>query len=598
MPPWNLARVPWGKSSSRQDPPPAGLSALEKFLFLNPLRNVYEKVREPEAEGILEKLLREMRIRVRLNPEDLAKVPGAGATLVVANHPFGILDGATLGAILLRIRPDVKILTNYMIGAIEELAPYCIHLDPFATPSSRQTNVNGLRRALAHLRGGGMLVMFPAGEVSHWHFRRGEVTDPEWSPAVARLMRLGGAVAVPVLFQGRNSIRFQLLGVVHPKLRTIQLPQEFLNKSGKEVELRIGTAVSPEKIARLPNDQQATNYLRWRTYLLRRRTSPAGTHSPAVPEAESPQQCSVSIATRDAIAGELRNLGPAAELEENRDFKVFVADAESIPGTMAEIGCQRELAFREVGEGTGHELDLDRFDAHYKQLVLWHKQDAQLAGGYRFVNTHQVLGTRGPQGLYTTTLFWIDPAFFAHLGPALELGRSFIRRDYQKQFAPLLLMWRGIARYIALHPETPSLFGPVSVSRAYNRTSRELLCQYFQAQRANPLSQWIKPRRPFRSGRVSDWELGAIKYLLDVEEMSSSISEIESDGKGLPVLLRQYLRLGGELLAFNVDKAFSDVLDGLVLVDLRKTDPARLETYMGKSALASFLDYHRAASTA
>jgi hypothetical protein len=92
--------------------------------------------------------------------------------------------------------------------------------------------------------------------------------------------------------------------------------------------------------------------------------------------------------------------------------------------------------------------------------------------------------------------------------------------------------------------------------------------------------------------------LGAIKYLLDVEEMSSSISEIENDGKGLPVLLRQYLRLGGELLAFNVDKDFSDVLDGLVLVDLRKTDPARLETYMGKNALASFLDYHRAVSTA
>jgi len=590
--------MPWGKSPSRQAQPPAGLSALEKFFFLNPLRNVYEKVREPEAEGILEKLLREMRIRVRVNPEDLAKFPTTGATLVVANHPFGILDGATLGAILLRIRPDVKILTNYVIGAIEELAPHCIHLDPFATPSSQQTNVKGLRRALAHLRGGGMLVMFPAGEVSHWHFGRGEVTDPEWSPAAARLMRLAGAVAVPVLFEGRNSISFQLLGVVHPKLRTIQLPKEFLNKSGKEVELRIGTPVSPEKIGRLPNDQQATNYLRWRTYLLRRRTSPASTPSPSAPGVESPQQCSVSIPTRDTIAEELRALGPGAELEENRDFKVFVADAARVPDTMAEIGRQRELAFREVGEGTGNELDLDRFDAHYKQLVLWHKQDAQVAGGYRFANTHEVLRTRGPQGLYTTTLFWIDPAFFAHLGPALELGRSFIRRDYQRQFAPLLLMWRGIARYIALHPETPSLFGPVSVSRAYNRTSRELLCQYFQAQRANPLSQWIKPRRPFRSGRVSDWELGAIKYLLDVEEMSSSISEIESDGKGLPVLLRQYLRLGGELLAFNVDKDFSDVLDGLVLVDLRKTDPARLETYMGKNALASFLDYHRAVSTA
>ena len=85
----------------------------------------------------------------------------------------------------------------------------------------------------------------------------------------------------------------------------------------------------------------------------------------------------------------------------------------------------------------------------------------------------------------------------------------------------------------------------------------------------------------------------AIRYLLDLEEMSSSISEIEGDGKGVPVLLRQYLKIGGELLAFNVDRNFSNALDGLVLVDLRKTDPARLETYMGKKDGAErFMQHH------
>jgi hypothetical protein len=88
----------------------------------------------------------------------------------------------------------------------------------------------------------------------------------------------------------------------------------------------------------------------------------------------------------------------------------------------------------------------------------------------------------------------------------------------------------------------------------------------------------------------------AIRYLLDLEEMSSSISEIEGDGKGVPVLLRQYLKIGGELLAFNVDKNFSEVLDGLV--DLRKTDPARLETYMGKEGVSRFLEHHGASVAA
>ncbi|HKF20628.1 MAG TPA: GNAT family N-acyltransferase [Candidatus Angelobacter sp.] len=566
-----------------------GLSPLEKFFFVNPLREVYSRIRQPGGADLLERLLRELRIDVQIAPEDLERVPQTGPTLVVANHPFGILDGAILTALMTRVRKDVKLLSNYLVAAIEELAGMCIFVDPFEGASAHRRNVFGLRQAVSHLRNGGLLVMFPAGEVSHWQFRHGEVTDPEWSAAVARLVRWSGAPVVPVLFAGRNSFSFQALGVVHPKLRTIQLPREFLNKAGKQIGLRIGTPVPAEKIARINNDQLAASYLRWRTYLLRRRDTllPHG--------APLDHMCKVlPPADREVVISEIKGLGPENELEENREFQVFVADAGRIPGTMTEIGRQRELAFRDVGEGTGKEIDLDRFDRHYKHLILWHKKDAQIAGGYRFANTHEVVSIHGLQGLYTTTLFWIDPALFEHTGPALELGRSFIGRDYQKQFAPLLMLWKGIARYLSRHPQTAVLFGPVSISSTYNRTSRELLFQFFQSQRASLLAQWIRPKHPFRSRPVSDWELRALRHVLDLEEMSSSIAEIERDGKGLPVLLRQYLKLGGELLGFNVDKKFSSVLDGLILVDLRKTDESRLQAYMGADGAAAFLEHHGA----
>jgi putative hemolysin len=580
---------------------PARLSAMEQFFFVRPLRKVYDRVRQPgvwqpDGAGILERLLREMRIEVRVTAEDLARIPPTGPALIVANHPFGILDGAVLGAILPRIRKDVKLLTNYLVGAVEELAEMCIYLDPFARPSAHHVNVAGVRKAVAHLRGGGLLVMFPAGEVSHWQFRHGEVTDPDWSPAVARLVRMSRAPVVPVLFAGRNSVGYHLLGALNPWLRTIQLPHELLNKAGKEIELRVGTPVPAEKLSRIRHDQQATNYLRWRTYLLRRRPAGGPAAISVAPQPARSQEAVLPPLDQDAVAAEIEALGPENQLDESREFRVFVAEGVRIPRTMIEIGRQREFAFREAGEGTGKELDLDRFDAHYKHLILWHRKDAQVAGGYRFASTAEVLPSRGLAGLYTTTLFWIDPKFFEHTGPALEVGRSFVRREYQRQFAPLLMLWKGLARYIAQHLETPVLFGPVSISRAYARTSRELLFEFFKSQRGNPLSQWIRPRHPFRSRPVSDWELRTIRYLLDLEEMSSSIAEIESDGKGVPVLLRQYLKLGGELLAFNVDKSFSDVLDGLVLVDLRKTDPTRLETYMGKDGVARFLEYYTASA--
>jgi putative hemolysin len=598
MPFWNQDRETIRKNDdSVSASGGTGLSPLEKIFFMNPLREVYSRV-QAGGNGILERLLREMRIAMRVTPEDLARIPQTGAVVVVANHPFGILDGAALGATLLRVRPDVKILTNYVIGAIAEMDEHCIYVDPFDRPSSHRANIAGLRRAVSHLRQGGVLAIFPAGEVSHWQFRQGAVTDPQWSTTAARLVELSGAPVVPALFTGRNSNLYQMLGVVHAKLRTIQLPREFLKKAGEEIELRFGSPIPADKIRRIANAQQATDFLRWRTYLLRGR-APGGT-----PPAESLPSESLSIGIglstpeHDGIAAEIERLGPGAELDENRDFKVVVAAAGEIPLAIEEIGRQRELAFREAGEGTGREIDLDRFDAYYQHLILWHKKDARIAGGYRFVNAAKAIREHGPGGLYTTTLFWIDPEFFERTGPMLELGRSFIRRDYQKQYAPLMMMWKGIGRYLSLHPETPVLFGPVSISRAYKHTSRELLFRFFQTQHVNALSQWVRPKRPFRSRPASDWELQAIRYLLDVEEMSSSIAEIEPDRKGVPVLLRQYLKIGGELLAFNVDKDFSDVLDGLVLVDLRKTDPARLETYMGKDGVKAFLGYHAAASIA
>src|SRR5262245_28793207 len=194
------------------------ISSLEKLLFVNPLLQVYGRVRETDNQGILEKLLHEMRIQVQVSPDDLNRIPRNGAALVVANHPFGILDGAVLGAVLARVRNDVKMLANYLVSAVDELRDFCIDLDPFARASSHHVNAAGLRKALAHLKNGGLLAMFPAGEVSHWQFRHGEITDPEWSAIPVRLARLTGAAIVPVFFGGHNSLPFHVLGALHPKL--------------------------------------------------------------------------------------------------------------------------------------------------------------------------------------------------------------------------------------------------------------------------------------------------------------------------------------------------------------------------------------------
>ncbi len=299
-------------------------------------------------------------------------------------------------------------------------------------------------------------------------------------------------------------------------------------------------------------------------------------------------------AAPEHLAEEIHNLGPERCLAQNGDLAVYRGTAREMPQLMREIGRLRELTFRKVGEGTGKSLDLDRFDNYYEHLLLWHRSEHELIGAYRAGNTAEILPRHGIDGLYTSTLFRYDERIFQRLGPALELGRSFIRPEYQRQYAPLLLLWKAIAQLVAQRPETPILFGAVSISNDYNIASREMIYHFFEAHmQQDNLARLIKPRRPFRPARLRRRECREVSSACrDLNDLSESITAVEPDGKGLPILLRQYAKIGGKMISFNVDRKFSNALDGLVVVDLRQTDPEILERYMGREAAARFRQLH------
>ena len=576
-----------------------GIPALaERFIPVEKVRELYHRMRQsPDGFG-LENLLTEMRVELRVDAADVTRIPAVGPVVVVANHPFGMLDGAVLAVLLTRVRPDVKVMTNYLLRDVPELARHCIFVDPFQTGlGSIDVNRRAIREALAWLRNGGMLAVFPAGEVSHWQFPQAEIADPVWSDTAARLIRRTGAAALPVYFCGRNSMSFHLFGMIHPRLRTAFLLQEFLQQKGRTVEVRVGTEISSDSLAGTTDDRELIEYLRWRTYLLARRSRLEKSWHTTVQSkiAAKVQETVAPAEPAELLAGELSRLGGDRCLAESGDLAVYLAKAKELPRMVQELGRLREVTFRLAGEGTGKRRDLDRFDRYYWHVLLWHKTRRELVGAYRAGNTAEILAERGVNGLYTSTLFRHDERVFQKMGPALELGRSFVRPEYQRQYAPLLLLWKAIARLVAIHAETPVLFGAVSISNDYNKASREMIYRFFEERmQGDELAGMIEPRRPFRPGGLRPWDCRAMcRALHDLDQLSQPITDLETDGKGLPILLRQYAKVGGKLLGFNVDRKFSNVLDGLVVVDLRKIDPALLERYMGREYAARFRQHHR-----
>ncbi len=567
---------------------------MERLFFLTQINRFYEIAsRRLPGEDFLDASMRAMEVTADLSPSDLTKIPREGPLMVVANHPFGGIEGLILLHALRKARPDLKLLANRLLQRMPEMKEYSIFVNPFGGREASVQNIGAMKAAIRWMKEGHALLVFPSGEVSHLDLYRRAVVDPQWSPTIARLIRQSCAAVLPIFVEGRNSALFQMMGLLHPRLRTAMLPREMCNKRGARLRFRIGSVVPFARLAAFEGDREMMDYLQLRTYILRGR--PADSESPAGAAREtSAHRTPVAPALfPETIAQDVLLLPPEALVLETDDFAVYAAHARQIPRLLHEIGRLREITFRAVGEGTGREIDLDRFDQYYLHLILWSRKKNELVGAYRIGKTDEILARYGKRGLYTSTLFRYRRRLLTSMGPALELGRSFIRAEYQRNYASLLLLWKGIGRIILREPKYRHLFGPVSINNEYNTMSRQMMEMFLRVNNfRTDMARYVKPRHPRRPvSRRWDPEIFR-RAVKDADEVGELIAEIEKDRKGVPVLLKQYLKLGGKLLGFNVDPKFSDVLDGLIWVDLLETDPRILVRFLGREETETYLRYH------
>lgn len=580
--------------------------ALDRMLGLQPLGEIYKRIIDGTASysnsaEFLTLVHKEMNISPEVREDSLKRIPKTGGLIVVANHPFGGIEATILLQVLSQVRSDVKFMANFMLGTLPETQDFCIYVDPFGGNASARKNLQPLRDTIDWVQKGGVLCVFPSGTVSHFHWRGREVTDPKWSPTVGRMVRKTGAPVVPIFFPGSNGLFFQTAGVIHPLLRTMLLIREFHNKCGSNIRLKVGNLIPYEKLNSFATDDELITYLRLRTYILGNEKTDAkskvvpASSAPAVHKAYARRMERIAPAVDpDVLEAEIERLPASQILIDGGDSVVYHARAKQIPNVLREIGRLREISFREVNEGTGKSVDLDQFDSYYIHLFIWNKQQRDIVGAYRMAKSDRVFRRFGRTGLYSNTLFAYRAPLIQQMGPALELGRSFVRKEYQRNYTPLLMLWRGIARYVLRNPRYKVLFGPVSINNEYDSVSRSLITMFLRANNYLPeLAKLIRARNPMLSTKIKGMDIETTSFVVkDLKDVSDLLEDIESQQKNVPILLRQYLKVGGKLLGFNVDSTFGDVLDGLIFVDLTETEYKLLERYMGREGTQQFLAYH------
>ncbi len=575
------------------------LNVADKLMGLPKLKCFYENSHLPGLSAIdfSRELMRLLKTNLMGTTTLHKRLPETGPCIIVANHPFGCVEGIALAHEVAKQRKDVKVLANRALSMFEEIRELFIFIDPLSPKAA--SNTTALKLCKQHVLNGGVLIVFPSGKVSEYFWRKGRVCDGPWNRVAAHLAKTCDAPVLPVFFEGQNSALFIQLAKVWSKFKLFMLFREVFTRQGQPIKMHVGSLLSPELMSKVGNlkardnenlkssrgskskDSSAetlSDYLRLQTYLLDQRyfylwpEDQIDTLKPLATRVE-----------RKYIKAEIDALPEQQKLVEYKGFAVYYGYQYQMPQIVNDIARERERVFRLHNEGSGEPIDTDSFDATYVQMFIIDQQSYDIIGAYRMGRTDELIKNQGIKGLYLNKMFSFREDFVNQLEPCLEMGRSFIVPEHQRSFYGLYLLWRGIGEFVVRHPQYRTLYGTVSLSKLYNPNSIEAIRQL-----ALQPSEKVLANSPFNVPINPELSEFTSKHQSKDGVLSLLVKGIELDGKDTPILLKQYQKMGARFYCIGIDKSFNDTPGMLLSVHLPSAPERSLRQYLDKG-LNSYL---------
>ncbi|MES9976351.1 GNAT family N-acyltransferase [Candidatus Thiodiazotropha sp. LNASS1] len=515
----------------------------------------------------IEKVLEYFDLDYLVSNRDLENIPPTGRVVVVANHPLGALDALSLILMISRVRTDIRVVANDLLSALEPLGDLLLPVDNMGGSSSRK----GIKQVYEALEREEMVIVFPAGEVSR--LRPNGVRDVRWKNGFLQFIRRTEAPMLPVFIDAKNSPLFYAVSLLYKPIAALLLVGEMFRQRSNTIGFRIGGLVPA---AHLNVDGIRPKA---RVRIVRKHFYRVAQRKPGIFTTER------SIAHPESRQALKKELSKGRLLGETRDGKqIVLMDWEIGSALMREIGRLRELSFRKVGEGTGRRRDIDKYDTHYRHLVLWDDNELEVVGSYRIGEAGPIINDRGMQGLYTTSLFDFDESFQPYAERAIELGRSFVQPRYWGSRA-LDYLWQGLGSYLRHHPEIRHMYGPVSISDRYPKAARDLMVVFYKHY-FGCKSRLGEAKIPYQLDKACQEEFSRHFCGDDLErDLQELKNQLALYNVTIPTLFKQYTDLcepGGVcFLDFGKDPDFAGCTDGMILVSVDKVKSAKRKRYIG-----------------
>ena len=456
---------------------------LMKVTKISSINRFYDDHKHLEGVAFLDAVLEHYEIAFEIPEEDFRRLPKDGAYITISNHPLGGMDGVLLLKLMLASSPDFKIIANFLLHRIAPMAPFIMPVNPFENHKEVKSSIGGFKSAMLHLRAGHPLGIFPAGEVST--YRDGKlIVDKPWEEAALKLIRRAEVPVVPIYFHAKNSRLFYRLSKISDVFRTAKLPSEITTQRNRLIKVRIGQPITVKVQKEQESLEDFTELLRKKTYILsnayeKERLIDKVPGTLKIPKA--PKKIATAVRT-EVIEGEIEKLREKdCRLLQSKNYEVFLAKEKDMPFILKEIGRQREVTFRAIGEGTNNAIDLDAFDTYYHHLFLWDDAEKAIVGAYRMGMGSSIFEAYGINGFYLQDLFRFEPELYVMMRQSIEMGRAYIIKEYQQKPMPLFLLWKGIVHTTLRFPEHKYLIGGVSISNQFSNFSKSLMIEFMKS---------------------------------------------------------------------------------------------------------------------
>lgn len=545
---------------------------LMKVTRISAINSFYDTISHLDCEAYAQAILEHYEIDFDIPEDDFKRLPKDGSYITISNHPLGGIDGILLMRLMLPMRQDYKIMANFLLERMKPLAPYILPVNPFEAHKGARSSIAGFKKAIQHIRDGHPLGIFPAGEVST-HKDGRLIVDRPWEEAALKLIKKAQVPVVPIYFHGKNSTLFYRLSRWNPIFRTAMIPSQVLSQRYRPLKVRIGQPISVQTQNEQESLEEFTALLRRKTYILSNAFAKERLIDQLPSTLKLPKQPKkiADAMRKEVMQGEIEKLREKdCRLLESKNYEVFLAKEKDMPFLLKEIGRQREITFRAIGEGTNKAIDLDVFDTYYHHLFLWDSDEKCVVGAYRMGMGSEIFPEHGIDGFYLQDLFRVEPELYHMMRQSIEMGRAYIVKEYQQKPMPLFLLWKGIVHTTLRHPEHKYLIGGVSISNQFSNFSKSLMIEFMKSNYWDPyVAQYIRPKKEFKV-KLNDAckEFVFDETKADLNKFDRLIDEVEPGSLRLPVLIKKYIKQNAKVVAFNVDPLFNNSVDGLMYIKI------------------------------